>query len=316
MAPEILSRKGYSCMVDMYSFALVLFSMVTGKTAYQAIPILSFVNAITNKGFREEIPNSVNPVLQLVISTCWHQIPEKRLMACQVQLILWNLEDPRNNFVCQTYTKLLKNTTSYNHLLSFMDHKSQLAFKMTCKLPFYDAKKLQHVSGTINPEKSPKVPYHYRQLSLPQPEKEFYDLKCSRSPSQKRQRHQLQQQPQSPYQVPHQAPPPPSPPPPPAPHLQTLQEPSSPFPRPRSKSMEQQATTKWKKLRRIVHSSTNNSDRLSTMEGTNSGTISPPNTTLNTTSSLIPDLVNTTNPKKKKKKKKKKYSALIPLLPC
>jgi len=79
VAPEILSDNSmpYTEKADIYSFGLVLWEIVTGKTPYEGKTTLQIVRMI-DMGERPQIPDTVDPDYAQIIRDCWASDPFKR----------------------------------------------------------------------------------------------------------------------------------------------------------------------------------------------------------------------------------------------
>ena len=76
MAPEVLKRSRYSEKADIYSFAIVLWELFTGKRPYTEGKFASMNHAtlmyqISESGERPSLAG-LNPAVQLLISDCWN----------------------------------------------------------------------------------------------------------------------------------------------------------------------------------------------------------------------------------------------------
>eukprot|EP01100_Stratorugosa_tubuloviscum_P008027 TRINITY_DN332_c0_g6_i1.p1 TRINITY_DN332_c0_g6~~TRINITY_DN332_c0_g6_i1.p1 ORF type:complete len:475 (+),score=134.30 TRINITY_DN332_c0_g6_i1:92-1516(+) len=79
-APEVLSRKNYSCKADVYSFAVIIYEVITREELYVNKPIYEIVNFVV-RGERLELPKAEkiydNEVIELM-QQCWKQEPDER----------------------------------------------------------------------------------------------------------------------------------------------------------------------------------------------------------------------------------------------
>lgn len=77
MAPEILSHEIYSKEADVYSFAIVLWQMISRKEPFESLSIFSIPEHVC-KGVRPQIPPSCPQRIALLIKSCWHAKPSFR----------------------------------------------------------------------------------------------------------------------------------------------------------------------------------------------------------------------------------------------
>lgn len=71
MAPEILSHQMYSTKADVFSFAIVLWQMLSRKEPYEDLSIFTIPEHVC-KGSRPPLPPGCPHKLGLLIKTCWH----------------------------------------------------------------------------------------------------------------------------------------------------------------------------------------------------------------------------------------------------
>lgn len=80
MPPEVLrGNMTLTKSVDVYSFALAVWEMFTGETAYSAYNRFSALKQdVVMNGVRPEMPDSIPARLQDLIRSCWHSDPACR----------------------------------------------------------------------------------------------------------------------------------------------------------------------------------------------------------------------------------------------
>ncbi|CAH9112234.1 unnamed protein product [Cuscuta epithymum] len=77
MAPEVMTHKPYDQSADVFSFAIVLWELLTAQVPYgKMLPVSAALNV--TKGHRPECPNNTHPKLLGLIHRCWETVPEKR----------------------------------------------------------------------------------------------------------------------------------------------------------------------------------------------------------------------------------------------
>ncbi|XP_047049812.1 serine/threonine-protein kinase STY46-like [Lolium rigidum] len=83
MAPEIINHKPYDHKADVFSFAIVLWELMTSKVPYDDMMPLQAALAV-RKGFRLEIPPSVHPGLSGLVELCWDEDPDARPVFAEI----------------------------------------------------------------------------------------------------------------------------------------------------------------------------------------------------------------------------------------
>jgi len=136
MAPEVFD-KFYDHKVDVYSFGLVLWTMITGKRPYDKYDdIVTFTSVISN-GLREKIPEFTPPVypeLAQLILKCWDADHKRRPEFKEIFESLCNM---KLSLTQRPFTHLFYSLEEkeYHQLLvllfSFMDSRTRISFSLT-----------------------------------------------------------------------------------------------------------------------------------------------------------------------------------------
>ncbi|KAL3533196.1 hypothetical protein ACH5RR_006717 [Cinchona calisaya] len=78
MAPEMIQHRPYTQKVDIYSFGIVLWELITGMLPFQNMTAVQAAFAVVNKGVRPNIPNDCLAVLSEIMTRCWDANPDVR----------------------------------------------------------------------------------------------------------------------------------------------------------------------------------------------------------------------------------------------
>ncbi|CAH8367123.1 unnamed protein product [Eruca vesicaria subsp. sativa] len=78
MAPEMIQHRAYNQKVDVYSFGIVLWELITGQLPFQGMTAVQAAFAVVNRGVRPTIPNDCLPVLTEIMTRCWDGNAEVR----------------------------------------------------------------------------------------------------------------------------------------------------------------------------------------------------------------------------------------------
>ncbi|KAD6794888.1 hypothetical protein E3N88_05784 [Mikania micrantha] len=68
---EMIQHRPYTQKVDVYSFGIVLWELITGMLPFQNMTAVQAAFAVVNKGVRPTIPPDCLPVLGEIMARCW-----------------------------------------------------------------------------------------------------------------------------------------------------------------------------------------------------------------------------------------------------
>ncbi|KAJ3693478.1 hypothetical protein LUZ60_008958 [Juncus effusus] len=78
MAPEMIQHRPYNQKVDVYSFGIVLWELMTGMLPFSNMTAVQAAFAVVNKGVRPTVPHDCLPALAEVMTRCWDANPDNR----------------------------------------------------------------------------------------------------------------------------------------------------------------------------------------------------------------------------------------------
>lgn len=78
MAPEMLSKKPYTRKVDVYSFGIVLWELLTGHLPYEDMGAVQAAFCVVHENTRPPIPPDCPALLKDLMCRCWTTEPEER----------------------------------------------------------------------------------------------------------------------------------------------------------------------------------------------------------------------------------------------
>lgn len=88
MAPEMMKHKPYGRKVDVYSFGLILWEMLTGSVPYEDLTPFQAAFAVFDKNVRPAMPSSCPAALRVLIEQCWASQADKRPEFWQIVQLL------------------------------------------------------------------------------------------------------------------------------------------------------------------------------------------------------------------------------------
>ncbi|KAL1543712.1 non-specific serine/threonine protein kinase [Salvia divinorum] len=97
MAPEVINHQPYDQKADVFSFAIVLWELVTAKVPYDNMTPLQAALGV-RQGLRPELPINEHPKILSLMQRCWEAIPSKRPSFSEIRIEMESLqqEDARD----------------------------------------------------------------------------------------------------------------------------------------------------------------------------------------------------------------------------
>jgi len=92
MAPEMIQHRPYDQKVDVYSFGIVLWELITGMLPFANMTAVQAAFAVVNKGVRPAIPQDCLPTLGEIMTRCWDPNPDVRPPFTEVVRMLEHAE--------------------------------------------------------------------------------------------------------------------------------------------------------------------------------------------------------------------------------
>ncbi|KAE8667611.1 Serine/threonine-protein kinase HT1 [Hibiscus syriacus] len=93
MAPEMIKEKHHTKKVDVYSFGIVLWELLTALTPFDNMTPEQAAFAVCQKNARPPLPSSLLPAFSHLINRCWSSNPEKRPPFNEIVLILESYDE-------------------------------------------------------------------------------------------------------------------------------------------------------------------------------------------------------------------------------
>lgn len=74
----MIQHRAYNQKVDVYSFGIVLWELITGMLPFATMSPVQAAFAVVNKGIRPIVPSDCIPTLRDIITSCWDTNPDVR----------------------------------------------------------------------------------------------------------------------------------------------------------------------------------------------------------------------------------------------
>lgn len=128
MAPEMIKHTPYGRKVDVYSFGLLLWEMLTGAIPYEDMTPVQAAFAVVSKNLRPVLPAGCPEAMRVLIEQCWSTLPEKRPEFWQIVKVLEQFEADLANGGTLEQIQLITSKDNKKQLLGWIDKPSSSKF--------------------------------------------------------------------------------------------------------------------------------------------------------------------------------------------
>jgi serine/threonine protein kinase len=120
MAPEVAKMETYDTKCDVYSFAILMWEIMSLKQAFKGMSASSFMEKVVMQHGRLVVPKTFPPLTRLMIPEAWDSDPQKRPDMKRVAILIrGDLNDMTNDEAILRRTKHMKDRS--NHSFSGFD---------------------------------------------------------------------------------------------------------------------------------------------------------------------------------------------------
>lgn len=78
MAPEVFRHEQYDEQVDVYSFAMIMYYMMSGRPPWASLCGFEAVRIASERGDRPILPRDLDSQSCHLLKMCWHNMPNAR----------------------------------------------------------------------------------------------------------------------------------------------------------------------------------------------------------------------------------------------
>eukprot|EP00249_Psilotum_nudum_P036851 c8875_g1_i1 orf=12-1340(-) len=127
MAPELINEKPYSRKVDVYSFGIVLWELLTGLVPFAEMTAVQAAFAVSQKNTRPSVWQTWPLPLSNLMQKCWRADPDKRP---EFREVVKSLEQFGNYLSQETHFVVRQKPTNHSSLMGcfngfdYMSHKN------------------------------------------------------------------------------------------------------------------------------------------------------------------------------------------------
>ena len=88
MSPEVIRHENYSLMTDVYSYAILVWQLVTHEIPFQPMSQLEAAGKVAIEDARPPLPPDTPELIKALIERCWSKYPDDRLPFSQIAIEL------------------------------------------------------------------------------------------------------------------------------------------------------------------------------------------------------------------------------------
>lgn len=145
MAPEVLmSTPTYDDKIDVYSFGIILWEILTGKVPYGEMSTANIAIFVVEQGLRPDIPENAPPRIRDLMTRCWNANPLNRPTMIEV---LKELMTPECHFPNTNEARFQEAESGAKALLKSLGSKSRMIRSNTITTSFYSSNKVKRGSN-------------------------------------------------------------------------------------------------------------------------------------------------------------------------
>lgn len=127
MAPEVVLNKPYDKSADVFSYAILLWELLTLEWAFNGLSTKDFFIQVAKHGQRPPLPNNGPPMTRSILAESWHEDPSRRPTMKRIGAVIrGELEDIAEDAEVVNRTFHMMNRSDHSISFSMSGHRKRL----------------------------------------------------------------------------------------------------------------------------------------------------------------------------------------------
>eukprot|EP00597_Dinobryon_sp_UTEXLB2267_P017141 CAMPEP_0201112506 /NCGR_PEP_ID=MMETSP0812-20130820/77296_1 /ASSEMBLY_ACC=CAM_ASM_000668 /TAXON_ID=98059 /ORGANISM="Dinobryon sp., Strain UTEXLB2267" /LENGTH=588 /DNA_ID=CAMNT_0047375877 /DNA_START=674 /DNA_END=2440 /DNA_ORIENTATION=+ len=128
MAPEVALKRAYNEKVDVHSFGMILWEMLTGKLPYKGVSKAEFMSTVVGSGYRPKIPKDLPVAVASLLKACWEVDAMQRPSSAEIIAVLSAVIDDTANEITGIYKTQSESSSITDNQNGIMPSTRRFAF--------------------------------------------------------------------------------------------------------------------------------------------------------------------------------------------
>mmetsp|Transcript_25959 Transcript_25959/g.37209 ORF Transcript_25959/g.37209 Transcript_25959/m.37209 type:complete len:363 (+) Transcript_25959:703-1791(+) len=128
MAPEVALKRAYNEKVDVHSFGMILWEMLTGKLPYKGVSKAEFMSTVVGSGYRPKVSKDLPVAVASLLKACWEVDAMKRPSSAEIIAVLSGVIDDTANEITGIYKTQSESSSITDNQNGIMPSTRRFAF--------------------------------------------------------------------------------------------------------------------------------------------------------------------------------------------